>query len=305
MPFPTPIMTVALRRILLATDFSAFSEKPLRFALAVAHRYGAKLYLVNVASQPRLTHLSSSMTEDAMQSAWREARHLETSLLVDGSLQDLTYDVLVRRGEVWEELEQIVEQEHVDLIVIGTHGRTGIRKLVLGSVAEQVFRHASCPVLTVGPHAPEDSQLQSDLGHVLYPTDLSSESAQAAEYALSVAGMHHARLTVLHVLELLEGEALADRERVISVVEERLRQFLPNQDLPYNLNNRVLVGPIEETILRFAKDFDVGLIVLGLRPPDSYVNHLVWLHAYEIIRRACCPVLTVRSGGTRSPTQKG
>lgn len=295
-----PTLAIGLKRILVATDFSEFSEKPLRLALAIAHHYGAKLYLAHVVSSLGFTLVGPDAVEVATEAAWRDAQQLEDHLVRSGALAGLEHDVIVRGGNVWEELEQFVEQEHVDLVAIGTHGRTGLRKIVLGSVAEEVFRHASCPVLTVGPCVPENFQLQAGFRHVLYPTDLSPDSAQAAQYAVSLAREYGARLTLLHVVEQLEGKAAVDQERVISTLEDRLREFLAaEQDLPYNLNIRAEIGPIDDRILAFAEEGDVGLIVLGLRSPDTFVNHLVWLHAYKIVCEACCPVLTVRSRASR------
>lgn len=289
-------LEVGLKRVLIATDFSALSEKALRQALALARRYGAKVYLAHVVSSLGLTLAGPKATERAITDAWREARRVETRLLINGSLAGLVHDVIVRHGSVWEQLEQVVEEEHIDLIAIGTHGRTGLRKIVLGSVAEDIFRHASCPVLTVGPNVPDDMFSEATIRHVLFPTDLSPDSRQASRFALSAAKEHGARLTVLHVAEPLIGDAAGDRERVIHVLEERLQDFLPvGPDSPYNLNFRVEVGPIDERIVGFAREQNVGLIVLGLHSPDTFVNHLPWLHAYEIICEACCPVVTVRS----------
>jgi nucleotide-binding universal stress UspA family protein len=302
MLFAPPALALGLKRILVATDFSEFSEKSLHFGLKIARHYGAKLYLANVVSSLGFILAGPDVIEAATESARRDARQLEDRLVKTGALVGLEHDIIIREGKVWEQLGEVVEQEHVDLIVVGTHGRTGLRKLVLGSVAEEVFRHASCPVLTVGPCAPENSQLETGFRHVLYPTDLSADSAQAAQYAVSLAREYGARLTLLHVVEQVEGEAALDREDVASVLEERLREFLPvDDDLPYNLNYRVDIGPIDETILGFAKDRNVGLIVLGLRSPDTFVNHLGWLHAYKIICEACCPVLTVRSRASWRP----
>jgi nucleotide-binding universal stress UspA family protein len=281
-----------MKRVLVATDLSQSSEKALHHAIAIARRYGAKFYLAHVVPSPSFT-LAGDAIAPAAEAAARDVKRLESKLLETGALAGIQHEVVVRQGSVWQQLEQFIEQEHVDLVVAGTHGRTGLRKLVLGSVAEEIFRHSSCPVLTVGPRAPNDPP--PHLSHVLYPTDLSAESAQAARYAVSAAKEHGARLTLLHVIERLEGEAAGDRERVISVLEARLREFLPfGDDLPYNLNVRVEIGPIDETILGFAGEQGADLIVLGLRSPDTFVDHLGWLHAYKIVCEACCPVLTGR-----------
>ncbi len=287
---------VGLKRVLVATDFSEASEKALHHAIVVARHYGAKLYLAHVVSSLGFTLAGADAIAQVEEATWRDLRPLETRLVETRALTGVPHETVVREGEVWEQLEQVIEQENIDLIVVGTHGRTGLRKIVLGSVAEGVFRHSSCPVLTVGPCAPSDPPANGMLRHILYPTDLSADSAQAAPYALSAATNHGARLTVLHVADLLYDETVEEREEIISALEVRLREFLPRgPDVPYNLNYRIETGLIEKTILKLARELSADLIVLGLRAPDTFVDHLPWLSAYRIVCEACCPVLTVRS----------
>jgi len=291
-----PATEVGLNRVLLATDFSEVSEKALHHAVVVARHYGAKLYLAHVVSSVGFTLAGADAIARAEDATWRDLRRLENRLVETGALAGVPHEAVVREGEVWEQLEQVIEQEDIDLIVVGTHGRTGLRKIVLGSVAESVFRHSSCPVLTVGPCAPSEPPPNGTLRHILYPTDLSPDSAQAAPYALSAATKHGARLTVLHVFDPLSTETAEDRERLISALEARLREFLPpGPSVPYNLNFRVEMGPTEDTILEIARQLSVDLIVLGLRAPSTFVDHLVWLSAYRIVCEARCPVLTVRA----------
>jgi len=290
-----PTVEVGLSRVLVATDFSEASENALYRAVVMARHYGAKLYLAHVVPSLDFT-LDGEGATAPEEAAWRDLRSLENKLVETGALAGILHEGVVRQGEdVWEQLQRIVDRQSVDLIVVGTHGRTGLRKIVLGSVAESIFRHASCPVLTVGPHV-ANTFPNATVRHVLYPTDLSVESAQAAPYALSAAREHGARLTVLHVVEQLLGEAVDDREGVMSTLEWRLREFLPRgPSVPYNLNFRVEMGPTESTILEIARQLSADLIVLGLRAPDTFVDHLVWLSAYRIVCEARCPVLTVRS----------
>jgi nucleotide-binding universal stress UspA family protein len=291
-----PATEVGLNRVLVATDFSEASEKALHHAVVVARHYGAKLYLAHVVSSLGFTLAGADAIAHAEEATWRDLRRLERRLVETGALTGVPHEAVVRGGEVWEQLQQIIEQENIDLIVVGTHGRTGLRKIVLGSVAEGVFRHSSCPVLTVGPCAPSGPPANGTLRHILYTTDLSADSAQAAPYALSAATKHGARLTVLHVVDPLCAETAEERERVISALEIRLREFLPpGPEVPYNLNFRIETGPTEKTILKIAGHMNADLIVLGLRSPDTFVDHLVWLSAYRIVCEACCPVLTVRS----------
>ncbi len=109
---------------------------------------------------------------------------------------------LVRQGDVWEEVERLISEKHIDLLIIGTHGRRGLGKLVFGSVAEQIFRHADCPVLTVGPGSFEGPII--DATEVVWPflfaTDFGVASLRALPYAVSFANRVATKLILLHVI---------------------------------------------------------------------------------------------------------
>jgi len=177
------------------------------------------------------------------------------------------------------------------LIVLGTQGKTGLRKLALGSVAENVFQHAQCPVLTVGPCAPADPPLHGELGHILYPTDLSPESAKAAAYAVSLAREYGAQITILHVREKAEAGNIA--EDCHEFAARFQRQIVG--DLPHKWWYEQQIGLADQTILGLAKERQIGLIVLGLHSRRPFIHPHSWLHAYKIVSEACCPVLTIRS----------
>lgn len=295
MPYASPTVGVDLKRVLVATDFSPASEKALRHAIAIARSYGAKFYLAHVVSALGFKLAGGESAAMATEAARRDILQLEGRLAQAGALTGIEHEAVVSEGRVWEQLELVIEREHVDLIVIGTHGRTGLRKIFLGSAAEDIFRHASCPVLTVGPCVAPDPPPGAALQHILYPTDFSQESTEAVPFAVSLAKQHGAKLTLLHVVEQFEGEAAADRARVVSALQERLKELLPDEGLAGNPDFKVEIGPVDETILGIATAQSADLIVLGLRSPDTFLDHLSWLHAYKIVCAACCPVLTIRS----------
>src|SRR5208283_2037009 len=149
---------ILLKSVLVATDFSEASDKALRHALAIARHYGAKLYLTHVVSSLGFTLVGPDAVVAATEAVCRDARQLEEDLVQRGALAGLSHEVIVRQGKVWEELEEVIREERVDLVVLGTHARRGLGKLVLGSVAEHIFRHAGCLVLTVGPGSLQDPQ---------------------------------------------------------------------------------------------------------------------------------------------------
>jgi nucleotide-binding universal stress UspA family protein len=289
---------ISLDRVLVAmADFSDVSEKALHHAVAIARRYGAKFYLVHIVSSSGFYLAGHECVVQATDLALREGRDLAARLVENGVLAGLSHEVVVANGNIWEELRHIATAKRVDLIVTGTQGRTGLRKIVMGSTAEDISRHASCPVLTVGPCAPSDPWAHAALHHILYPTDLSSESAQALPYAISLATGHKAKLMLLHVVDQITGEARHDEQRVIAALEDRMRELLPSSPRLNELGLEVEVteGPVGETILDVATQKSSDLIIMGLKSAAAFVDHLVWSHAYKIVCEACCPVLTIRS----------
>lgn len=301
---PAPIH---LRRVLLATDFSPASENALHHATAIASHYGAKLYLAHVVSSLGYTLPGPEIQDRAVELAQGNARALEAKLLASGALAGTAHEVVIRCGCVWDELERVVEKECVDLVVVGTHGRSGLGKVVLGSVAEEIFRHASCPVLTVGPGTspawPEE-KLGAERA-VLFPTDFAPASQHALPYAVAVAKLSGAKLVLLHVSPFLPepprywytADDVAEMQRSQRANDvERLKGIVP-QDLQSAAEFRVEFGFPADGILKTAAATSTDLIVLGLQRTGHWLppGHLPWAIAYEVVCGATCPVLTVRS----------
>lgn len=285
---------VSIKRVLVAVDFSETSEKALHHAVAIARRYGAKFYLVHVISSGGFAPYE--MCVHASKLALQDLKRLEARLVRNGVLAGLEHRVFVGIGDLWEEIKKLATTEKVDLIVVGTHGRTGLSRVVMGSAAEAVFRHASCPVLTVGPCAPPDPGKLATLHRILYPTDFTDESEHALRYALSLAQEHRAELTLLHVVESIDGEVSNDIARVATALEQRLQELLPSGFASrVACKTEVALGPIAETILDVANEQSSDLIVLGLKARAAFADHMPWLHAYRIVSGACCPVLTIRT----------
>jgi nucleotide-binding universal stress UspA family protein len=281
---------VGIHQVLVAVDFSETSEKALHHAVAIARSYGARFYLTHVVSALGFTLSGGDTIAMATEAAKRDLSSLEERLVAAGTLSGVQHETEVCHGEVWKELDRVVREKNVDILVVGTRGRSGLSKVAFGSVAEAIFRHSSCPVLTVGPCAPSDPPPNARVQHILYPTDLSEESAGAAGYAESLARQHGARLTIVHVAERPGDAAAEERERGF---EANFRRHAPGH-LPHDWTFRTQLGPIDETILELAEEGRVGLIILGLRPQPSLRHPHGWPHAYKIACQACCPVLTVR-----------
>ncbi|MGB9074994.1 MAG: universal stress protein [Terriglobales bacterium] len=303
----TPQAALALRNVLCATDFSPCSERALLHAVAVAHHYGSTLHLAHVVQPtvfslvPPEGYMGTVEAEGVvMDRARGDAQNLVADVLRRTHCEGLDSHIWVNLGLVGRTLCAIIRREHIDLAVVGTHGRTGIRKVVLGSVAEDVFRHASCPVLTVGPHSWQSDPQSVHLKHVLFPTDLSEDSARALSLAMAIAAKFDATVTVMHVVEVLDSEAAHDKRRVVSALEERMLQMVSSAGpRPLGIAARVEFGDVADTVIETAALLGVDLIAFGLKAPDTYVDRLPWMHAYEIVYHATCPVLSLRGASSR------
>jgi len=299
---------IAIRNVLVATDFSPCSERALLHAVSAAHHFGATLHLVHVVQPGMFTFVppeaymgTSQALERAVELSRKEADARLDDVLRHTHCEELRHHTWVDVGGVPEMLRAIIRREHIDLAIVGTHGRTGLSKLALGSVAEEVFRHASCPVLTVGPRSWDSDPQTVRLKHVLFPTDFSPDSASALPLALSIAADFGARVTMLHVVERLEGEAARDRKRVVIALQARMREMAGDVAGPLaKVEYEVGFGDVAEMILEAAVIGGADMVEFGLKAPDTYVDRLPWMSAYKVVCQVGCPVLSVRGRSHRA-----
>jgi nucleotide-binding universal stress UspA family protein len=286
----TAMKVVTFDSILFATDFSRQSDAALPFALSIAHKYGSKLFAVHVFAPPPLGNFP---TIEIQALAAQELREAHDYMKVLGPrLGRIPHEALLRKGDIWTELSCIAKEKNVDLIVLGTHGRAGVSKLLIGSVAERIFRQSACPVLTVGPNVSAEPRSVADIHTILCPVDFSSESLAAVPHAVSLAEENHARLYLMHVVPAPVPEH--EEAALIS----RLRALVPpGASLWCEPKPFVESGDAGEKILEEAEELAVDLIILGIRPVSTLAGtrtHLGMATAYKVVSRAICPVLSVR-----------
>jgi len=300
---------VQLKSVLIATDFSAASEKALRHALAIARYSGARFYLMHVVSSLGHTILGPDPIAQSTTLALRDLTLLERELIASGALREMHHHAMVCDGDIWRELQRVIARERIDLVVVGTHGRSGFKKLMLGSVAEQVFRNARCLVLTVGPCSPPDARMVPSGAPrpLLFPTDFSEASVRALPYALSIAEKRRARLVLLHMLSPaphVEGYRwytpadVGEMQREAqATARQHLRELAGHANFAVEPAFIANLGEPAEGILKVASEVHAEAIVMGLRR-RSHVEvtaHLPWSTAYDVVCTAICPVLTVRA----------
>jgi nucleotide-binding universal stress UspA family protein len=293
---------IALKNILFATDFSPCSNAALPYALSVARRYGATLHAAYVKPTEPEILLASPESWPAV--AEEEDKRIQAHLdRLEKQFQGFPHVVLTPRGEVADALLQIVEEHEIDMLVLGTHGRSGVRKLFIGSVAEELFRRAACPVLSVGPNVSCKPNGGIPFQHIVFATDFSENSLAALPYAVSLAEEDQAQLTLLHVVEQLAA-GITDLEGVKASLMRRLRELVPPEAEPWCHTECLLefsqqFAPPAGRILEIAGDRAANLIVLGVHPVHGKLG-LVTTHlastTAQLLTQAACPVLTVRGG---------
>ena len=206
--------------------------------------------------------------------------------------------VVIEEGDIQSCLKAAIERNNTDLVVIGTRGRTGLGKLLLGSVAEEIFRTVSCPVLTVGPDSSASRGAGGKFREILYATDFSPESQGAAAYAVSLAQEFQSRLILLHVIPEPKAGDLVSAADVTTSTDKLLRKLVPPEAEAWcKPEYFVERGDPAEKILEIAKLRETDLIVLGVRPEEGVpgaATHLAIATAHKVVSHATCPVLTVR-----------
>ena len=283
---------IRLKNILFCTDLSDAATAAFPYAAGLARHFGSKLYALHVKPWDQLEEFANQ---------WRQLSEADTrqeiNELFEGS-PGIDSEVLVEKNELWHSVESVIQQKQIDLVVLGTRGRSGLAKVLLGSAAEEIIRRAPCPVLSVGPHASTLLLGGGGIAQILYATDFSPESIAAAPYAISLAQEYQAHLTLLHVLADSQTGDLPTSQQFAASSERRLRELVP-QEVELWCEPRFVIGhgSAGETILQVAEHRKADLIVLGVRRAAGVpgaATHLPIATAHKVVSHARCPVLTVR-----------
>lgn len=299
-----------IRRILCPVDFSRFSRHALDQSVALAREFGAEitaLHAFAVAPVKVVVPADGGMEVGPNRFTAAQRRTLT------GAVRDFTNEVeaggvgiqvSVAYGDPVGTIVEHAVTWPADLIVMGTHGRTGLNRLLLGSVAEKVLRKAPCPVLTVPPRvlAPTHGLI---FGRILCAIDFSPASLRALDYAASLAAAGGPGIDVLNVVEIFAGhgalpeDAVPDptnfRINVTRMARQRLADAIPaavRARCP--IREVITTGKAFTEILRVAAEQGSELLVLGVHGRTA-TDHLIFgSTTQQVVRQAACPVLTVR-----------
>jgi len=295
-----PLELTQLNNILFPTDFSAPSETALPFAASLARRYGATVHALHVCSPGPFVFGAPDALSATMEA--EQGMALDQMRQVEAQLTGLQHETVVQRAlNVWVAVEQAIRDFSIDMIVLGTHGRTGAQRFLLGSVAEEIFRRSQVPVLTVGPAVRTSTHCGGLFHRILFATDFSDASVAAAPYAVALAEKSGARLVLLHVARMSDlPESEGDRRSEWSVAEmiHRLYETVPKRaQLAIPPEVAVEYGTPAKRIVEAARDRNADLIVMGVRRAHGHLTaatHVERATAHDVVAHAPCPVLTVR-----------
>ncbi|MFQ5715121.1 MAG: universal stress protein [Candidatus Scalinduaceae bacterium] len=291
------------KRILIATDFSECSKVALDICISAYKCMKTKLYVLHTIEKlPHdYTHLLSSTTHSNMkQKLEEEAMNKIKAMLPEELLGSEDIVPIVRFGKPFLEIIKVAKEEDVDIIAIGTHGRAGVDRVILGSVAERVARKAHCPVMVVR------SEKYIGFKRIIVPIDFSDCSRMALEYAAATARAHRSKLTILHVFEESfiepyvraansEEEAQEIVRRIEQVNESKYVEFLMKIDLGGVEYDRLLrKGIPSNEIVETAREQQAQLIVVGTHGRSGIKHMLIGSDAEEVVRNSPCDIIVVK-----------
>jgi nucleotide-binding universal stress UspA family protein len=289
---PNVPVRLKLENVLLATDFSDSARAAVGYAATIAIHYGGKVYVTHVVPPEAYLFAPPGTIPDVEEGLKRWTEQQMKALLTSQLLHAVPHEGLLKYGEIWGALAEVVEQQHIHLIVAGTRGRRGLKKLIMGSVAEEIFRLSTVPVLTVRPDAAQTSPHQ--FRTLLYPTDFSAASIGALPYALSFGQEFQSRVIFLHVAPSSISEG---RSRMTESFIEQFRQIIPPETSAWcDQKSLVEFGDPAEVILEVANEQKVDLIVMGVRGTGSLTRASTHIGstAYRVVSDARAPVMSVR-----------
>jgi nucleotide-binding universal stress UspA family protein len=299
--------TLEIKLVLCPIDFSEFSVSAYRHALSLAEHYQAKLvalHIVELWRHPAADFAASAGLYEEYRQALRESGKKQLQEFVENHTHDeLQPELVVQIGVAADSILSFAQLQKADVIVMGTHGRRGFDRLMLGSVTDRVMRTAPCPVLAASkpPHgsvaaAKERGQVHH-LSRILFCADFSENSEEALKYAISATAEYDAELTLLHVLE--EGlPSLAKTEEAMAAAAERLDKLIPPEGRKaLTMKTAVRMGKTYEQIIQLAREAQIDLVIMGVRGRGALDLAVFGSTTYRVMQLGFCPVLAVRSQG--------
>lgn len=297
---------IEFKQIICPVDFSESSVRAFAHAAAIARWYDAQLTVLHVVPTFEPIQVRGDLGDPVrvVTPMPREQVLEEMSRTLDVAAVSPRATPIAEAGDPQTTIIDQALSKKADLIVMGTHGRRGFKRLLLGSVTEAILREAPCPVLTVPPQAPASVSEAVTFKRILCPIDFSPSALQALGFALDLARQADGRVTLLHVVEwLAEEEPRASthfnvpeyRRYMVEDAQERLRNLVAEESRTWvEIDDVVVFGRTYREILRAAESTPADLVVMGAQGRGGIGLALFGSTTQQVVRGAMCPVLTVR-----------
>ncbi len=292
-----------IKLILCPVDFSEFSIRAYHHALSLAAHYQAKVVVQNIVEIWRYPYADYVASQGDYQEFCRALREGGEEKLREFVKQhphdDVQPELAVHEGVAADCILSFVKARKPDLIVMGTHGRRGFDRMVLGSVADRVMRRAPCPVLTIckapmESTAGEERHHEHHLNRILYCTDFSENSEPALNYAISATEEYDAELTLLHVLEDVRSPART--QEAIAIATAKLDKLIPAEKRKkLKVKTAVRIGKPYQQIIQFALEGKTDMVAMGVSGRGALDRAVFGSTTYRVIQLGPCPVLAVHA----------
>lgn len=291
-----------LKSILCPIDFSDFSAAAYQHALSLAEYYNARLVALHVVELWKYPFADYAGQEadygkfsEMMSEGGEMQLHQFTQQYSVGRIQP---ELVVDQGNAPRCILSFAQKENIEGIVMGTHGRSGFDRLVLGSSTDRVIRKAACPVLVVSNAAQKALDVEPGrrhrLGRILYCTDFSHNSEQARGYAISLAAEYGAELALFHVAEIPSDVSKA--ETIVAARTQELdKLFSETERKNLTVRSAVRLGKPYEEIVRYANEAQANLIIMTARGGDAVDRAVFGSTTYRVIQFGPCPVLAIHT----------
>ena len=298
--------TLKINLILCPIDFSEFSVSAYQHALSVAEHYQAKLvaqHIVELWRHPDAGFVASAELYEEYIQALRESGKKQLQEFVENHTHDeIQPELLVQVGVAADSILSFAQLQKADVIVMGTHGRRGFDRLMLGSVTDRVMRTAPCPVLVASKPPQGSVAVGKERGHVhhlsriLFCADFSENSEWALKYAISATAEYDAELTLLHVVEGVPSQA--ETEEAMAGAAERLDRLIPLEGRKaLKIKTAVRIGKPYAQIIQLALETQIDLVTMGVRGRGALDVAVFGSTTYRVMQLGSCPVLAVHSQG--------
>ncbi|MCP4626813.1 MAG: universal stress protein [bacterium] len=298
-------MRVQFKKILSATEFSEFSNHTVDYGVALAKEFGADLHICHVIDLSSVAIYGEFQLDPVgQQDRIMEDANAQLEELVGN--QPVAWEPLITVGKPADEISRAVEDKNIDLVITATRGRSGFKRLILGSVTERLMRTLSCPLLVVRSHEHEfvDKPKQEiKLQKILVGCDFSPDSGQAIVYGLSLAQEFLAELHLVHVIEppaqpnliieesLVRGENQDDYQNLLI---QKLKDMVPDEAANWCTPQiGILEGQPYDELVKYADTREIDMIVLGVRGHGLVKTLFLGSTTDRVIRNSPCPVLSV------------